>query len=158
MKTTPNNSTISRQASIHPRSQKRRKALKALAIASGGLTLSHWTKPAVKSVVLPAHAQTSIVYSMSCVGTPPNGTIVFLPVIVSALVTITPNPGPGQAVTIEGFCNGVGPDFSDTLFTDAAGQVISTGGPGFCSTGETVMVRFSFGGATTECNWVIGIP
>ena len=37
----------------------RRKALKAITAASGGIVAAKWSKPVVDSVVLPAHAQTS---------------------------------------------------------------------------------------------------
>ncbi len=39
---------------------KRRSVVKGITIAGTGVTLSHWTKPVVESIVLPAHAQTSL--------------------------------------------------------------------------------------------------
>jgi len=37
----------------------RRGIVKGVALGVGGLTLTHWSKPVVQNVVLPAHAQTS---------------------------------------------------------------------------------------------------
>lgn len=37
----------------------RRGVVKGVALGLGGLTLTHWSKPMVQTVVLPAHAQTS---------------------------------------------------------------------------------------------------
>lgn len=39
--------------------QGRRGAVKGVALGLGGLTLTHWSKPVVETIVLPAHAQTS---------------------------------------------------------------------------------------------------
>lgn len=33
--------------------------VKGVALGLGGVTLSHWSKPVVQAVALPAHAQTS---------------------------------------------------------------------------------------------------
>lgn len=38
---------------------RRRGVVKGVALGLGGVTLSHWSKPVVETVVLPAHAQTS---------------------------------------------------------------------------------------------------
>ena len=38
----------------------RRKALKALTLGTGAVMASQWSKPVVESVILPAHAQTSL--------------------------------------------------------------------------------------------------
>lgn len=133
--------------------------MKAIAAASGGVAATKWVKPVVESVVLPAHAQaTGTAYSMTCIGTPASGTTVFPPYTVSAVVTITPNPGAGQTVTVEGFCDGAGPTFTDSELTDAGGQVFSSGNADFCGIGQTTMVRFSYMGASVECNWIVGIP
>lgn len=39
--------------------ESRRGIVKGVALGVGGLTLTHWSKPVVQNVVLPAHAQTS---------------------------------------------------------------------------------------------------
>jgi len=39
----------------------RRQALKAITVAGGGIVATKWSKPVVQSVVMPAHAQTSLV-------------------------------------------------------------------------------------------------
>ncbi|GMR06351.1 MAG: hypothetical protein BMS9Abin25_0940 [Gammaproteobacteria bacterium] len=137
----------------------RRKALKAIAAVSGGVAVTKWVKPVVESVVLPAHAQaTGTIFSMTCVPTPPNGTNLFSPFTASAVVTITPNPGASQTVIVEGFCNGTGPAATDTGLTDAGGQVSFTGNVDFCSVGQNAVVRFSYMGASTECNWNLAVP
>ncbi len=38
---------------------KRRQLVKGAALGVGGITLTHWSRPVVESVVLPAHAQTT---------------------------------------------------------------------------------------------------
>jgi len=38
----------------------RRRALKTLALGTGAVVASKWNKPVVESVILPAHAQTSM--------------------------------------------------------------------------------------------------
>lgn len=42
-----------------PQAPGRRGIVKGVALGVGGLTLTHWSKPVVQNVVLPAHAQTS---------------------------------------------------------------------------------------------------
>jgi len=42
------------------RRDKRRSIVKGITITGTGVTLSHWSKPVVESVILPTHAQTSI--------------------------------------------------------------------------------------------------
>ncbi|MDZ7842622.1 MAG: twin-arginine translocation signal domain-containing protein [Gammaproteobacteria bacterium] len=37
----------------------RRRVLKGVALGGGAVTVSHWSKPVVQSVILPAHAETS---------------------------------------------------------------------------------------------------
>ena len=41
------------------RSVARRNLVKGVALGVGGVSLSHWSKPVVQDVILPAHAQTS---------------------------------------------------------------------------------------------------
>ena len=41
------------------RDDKRRKLVKGAALGVGGITLTHWSRPVVESVVLPVHAQTT---------------------------------------------------------------------------------------------------
>jgi hypothetical protein len=43
----------------HAKDKTRRGVVKGVALGVGGLTLTHWSKPVVENVVLPAHAQTS---------------------------------------------------------------------------------------------------
>lgn len=43
----------------------RRSVIKGITVAGTGLTLGHWSKPVVESIVLPAHAQTSIIFTAS---------------------------------------------------------------------------------------------
>lgn len=41
------------------RDDKRRRLVKGAALGVSGITLTHWSRPVVESVVLPAHAQTT---------------------------------------------------------------------------------------------------
>jgi len=137
---------------------KRRRVLFA-SIAAGGASTAllpvRWSKPVVESLVLPAHAQAT--YTITCVGTPPAGTTYQNNDPVTVLVTVTPNPGAGQIIQVQGFCNGQ-PDFTDTLVTDSNGQATSMGTLGFCNIGENACVRFTYEGASTECCWTVGPP
>ena len=42
------------------KSEQRRNVVKGITIVGTGVTLSKWSKPVVESVLLPAHAQTSV--------------------------------------------------------------------------------------------------
>lgn len=42
-----------------PTDTKRRRVLKGVALGGGAVTVSHWSKPVVHAVILPAHAETS---------------------------------------------------------------------------------------------------
>ncbi len=134
----------------------RRRSLALLVSGAAGLTAkqwpSTWTRPVVQAVMLPAHAQTSV--SLSCVAEPPSGSAVDPQQQINVTVTVSPNPGAGQPVTSEGFCDGSSA-FTSTLFTDAAGQVFDSGDLGFCSGGQLARIRYSFGGVTDDCFWTI---
>ena len=148
----------------------RRRLIKAIAgsssvIVGAKVIPKEWTKPLVDSVILPAHAQItppppdpSPSLSLTCEGTPPNGSMVPLGGAVSALVTVSPNPGAGEQIFFELFCDAVsqGPP-NPIATTDANGQINPSGFINFCAGGEA-RVRFSYMGESADCFWNVGLP
>lgn len=59
MKKQDNHDGAVARADARARDDKRRKLVKGAALGVGGITLTHWSRPVVESVVLPAHAQTT---------------------------------------------------------------------------------------------------
>ena len=101
-------------------------------------------------------------FSLTCVGTPSNGSVVPADQPVSVLGTVTPNPGAGEQITAQIFCNNVptGPPFSGPV-TDANGQFSDTGTlgeEGGCGVGEEFRIRFSYMGASANCFWTVDPP
>jgi len=155
------------------RTTRRRQLLKGLAtgggIAATMKTLPEgWTKPVVKYVLLPAHAQTSvippIVFTLTCqVASGPAGDPTAPgpdvdtnpPTIVDPQAVVTPAPGGTAMVFVEIFRNGA-------LF-NSLNQDISSGmsaGLGFSSgsTGQ-LEVRYTFSGMTCSLFWnCVDIP
>jgi len=137
----------------------RRRVIRSLAVGGGLITgtglPARWHAPVVQSVVTPVHAQSSFV--MSCEANPPSGSTVPVNVPVSVVVTITPNPGAGQPVMVQGFCDGGSGFDEETVFTDANGRILDSGTLGFCSPGDEACVRYSYGGAFAECCWTADV-
>jgi len=145
--------------------ESRRRLIKMVA-GSGGILVGakvapkEWTKPIVNSVVLPAHAQTTPgAFTLTCEGSPPNGSTVPLNGNVLASVTISPTPPAGESVFGELFCDGssMGTFLAGT--TDGSSSGGSGGGPAnLCAVGEEFRIRFTFLGASASCFWTIGPP
>ena len=129
----------------------RRKLLNGLAITIPAV----WIKPTVKSVVLPAHANTSL--AITCVASPAAGSTVPIDQEIDVIVSISPNPGPGQFLSIQGFCDGQ-EVFSDSGPIGINGQFVSVGTLEFCEVGQEGCVRYSFRSASEECCWTATDP
>ena len=81
---------------------------------------------------------------------------------VSLLGTVTPNPGAGEEIIAQVFCNNVptGPPFEGPV-TDGNGQFSDSGPLGEedgCGVGEEFRIRFSYMGASVNCFWTVGAP
>lgn len=145
--------------------ESRRRLIKAAA-GSGGVIVGakvapkEWTKPIVDSVILPAHAQTSpTLFTITCEGSPPNGSTVPQNGSVTASVTISPTPPAGETVIGELFCNGASRGTFVAGVTDGSSSGGSGGGPAnLCAVGEEFRIRFTFRNASTDCFWIIGPP
>lgn len=138
----------------------RRRLIKVLA-GTGSVVLGakflpeKWAKPVVDSVVLPAHAQLSVPFTMSCTATPPAGTTLANPIVIDPLIyQATPNPGalPG---TLDFLCDGALSSSIDIFALDATGQLslFVSGTP--CPSGTTLTIRFTVNGVSAECTWPI---
>ena len=149
----------------------RRRLIKAIA-GSGSVIVGtkvvpkEWIKPVVDSVILPAHAQITPPppdpgpsLSLTCEGTPPNGSMVPFGGAVSALITVLPNPGAGEQIFFELFCDAVsqGPPAPFFTPTDVNGQINPSGFIFFCAGGEA-RIRFSYMGESADCFWNVGLP
>jgi len=130
----------------------RRKLLSLLGVgAIAGIPPVTWYKPVVKAVFLPAHAQTS--YTLTCVANPPSGSSINSTDTIDIVVTVLPNPGPGQLI-------GVGTECAGFLgagggVTDANGQVIITNSnsPIQCPASGVLRHTFHFMDLTADCYW-----
>ena len=97
----------------------RRKILKSIAAGSGAVIAGKslpekWTKPAVDSVLLPAHAQTSMGFFCESTGAPfadhvapgPDVDITGGPVLLPWMVAVVPAPAPGSMINARLYFNG----------------------------------------------------
>lgn len=138
-----------------------RRKLLSLLIAGSGIAASGrvlptlWTTPLVEAVVLPAHAQAS--YRIICEANPPSGNTINSTDLIDIVVTVLPNPGPGQPITVSTFCAdfvGVGGGA-----TDGNGQLIisNSTSPSQCPQSAELRHTFTFMGQTAECSWDVNL-
>ena len=133
----------------------RRKALKVLAVSTPVV----WTRPVVDSVVLPVHAQTTC-SSITCSGTPPDGTTVSSDIAVFADYTLVP-PASGVSpveVTFWSLCSGViveGP-VTFSVVSDLETRLSIEPTIFGCNSGVfTFRMRRNDTGCIAECSWPI---
>ena len=122
---------------------------------------ARWRQPVVDAVVLPAHAQLSVVFSLSCSAV--NDSIT--PGTPEAIqMTIDPAPGPGIPIQAVGTCPTGGTVFNVTVAFDfTTGQANTTVNliPGQCTPGETLTVLLTantLGGASDSCLFTVNPP
>ncbi len=91
--------------------------------------------------------------TVTCVATPPNGSTISATDTVDWVVTVSPNPGPGQPIDVATFCGDfVGAGGGNT---DSNGQLIQNNSTAAlqCPFSAELRHRFYYEGESADCYW-----
>jgi len=133
--------------------------------AASKLLPGQWVKPIVDAVVLPAHAQASLV--LTCFKETPSATA---PANapgdeLNTYANVSPPPAIGTPINYQWICNGspIGGQSGTRLTVDASGNT----GTGFgftnpsafgCNEGDVFGIEWSYLTATSQCLWTLTAP
>ena len=124
----------------------------------GSALPAQWTKPIVNTIILPAHAQTSVT-SIVFTSSPVCGTSQDLQQDISVSAQVLSNPGAGVDVTFTVTCNAT-PSTSGSfvLATQSDGSISLAMGNGQdegCIVGDMLGIVAELDGVSATCEWLM---